>query len=124
MLIIKDLSFDTRLHRLVAITDSEVDATVSAGTIRVLNIQHEVLVLLFGPQVRAVPFPAFFTVAWLDQERTIVLSQPIAGGLPASQVLVVKKRLEASLSSRKYRSATQQERKFSSSHIRSLTKSH
>src|SRR5690606_36236343 len=60
-----------------------------------LQVEHEVAVLLGVPQVGVVTLPAAFAGPRLDRQYAIALGVPVAGRLPALQILAVEQRHKA-----------------------------
>ena len=83
------MALDSGFYGILGVTDAEVDSAVATFRILVFHLENEIFVFLFGGQVVVVALPTFFARAGLDEERAILLREPVARGFPSGQVLAV-----------------------------------
>jgi len=87
---VEDLDFEAAVDVILEIADAQENAGVAFRLELEFKVEDEVAVLLFGGDVVVEALSVGFAGPWFQGEHVVLLNHPIAGGLPAGEVLAIE----------------------------------
>src|SRR5262249_78848 len=88
---VEDLDLDAALGGVfLDVLGADEDAAVAALAVLVFEVDDEVAIRLFSPEVAAVALPAFFPGPRREAADAVLLPFPVPFGLPGLEVLAVE----------------------------------